>query len=68
MRMRLPDYEFQEYTYYGNWDDKFFMEGYRSRLHGAPVDCFIVAHMNDGRNWDERQSPAMASGASRWPA
>jgi hypothetical protein len=40
-------YEFQEYTYYGNWDDNFFMEAYRSRINGVPVDCFIVAHMND---------------------
>ena len=40
-------YEFQEYTYYGNWDDRFFMESYRSRINGVPVDCFIIAHMND---------------------
>ena len=40
-------YEFQEYTYYGHWDDKFFMEAYRSSINGVPVECFIVAHMND---------------------
>jgi hypothetical protein len=40
-------YEFQEYTYYGNWNDKVFVEAYRSRINGVPVECLIVAHLND---------------------
>jgi hypothetical protein len=39
-------YEFQDYTYYGNWGSEFFMESFRSRVNGVPVECSLLVHFN----------------------
>lgn len=45
-------YEFQEYTYYGDFGEKFFMEAYRSSINGVPVECSLLVHMNDAGEAD----------------
>jgi hypothetical protein len=45
-------YEFQDYTYYGDFDSHFFMESYRSSVNGVPVECCIMVHMNDAGEAD----------------
>lgn len=45
-------YEFQDYTYYGNWGSEFFMESYRASVNGVPVDCSVMVHMNDAGEAD----------------
>jgi hypothetical protein len=39
-------YEFQDYTYFGNISDQFFLESYRSSVNGVPLECSIIVHMN----------------------
>jgi hypothetical protein len=45
-------YEFQDYTYYGNWGSKFFMESYRASVNGLRVECSVIVHMNDAGEAD----------------
>ena len=45
-------YEFQDYTYYGNMGDEFFVESYRSSLKGTPVECSLMVHMNSAGEAD----------------
>ncbi|MCC8953250.1 hypothetical protein H8B02_07160 [Bradyrhizobium sp. Pear77] len=40
-------YEFQDYTYYGNLGDDFFVESYRSSVQGTPIECSLLVHMDD---------------------
>ncbi|TCL64601.1 hypothetical protein [Rhizobium sp. BK251] len=39
-------YEFQDFTYKGDFGDQFFMESYRSSIRGVPIECLVVVHMN----------------------
>jgi hypothetical protein len=45
-------YEFQDYTYYGNWGRDFFVESYRASVKGVPVECSLIVHMNDAGEAD----------------
>lgn len=46
LRLAIPLYEFQDFTYRGPFGDAFFMESYRSSIRGAPVECSVLVHMN----------------------
>jgi hypothetical protein len=45
-------YEFQDYTYYGNWGPQFFVESYRASVNGVAVDCSVIVHTNDAGEAD----------------
>jgi len=45
-------YEFQDYTYYGNWGAEFFVESYRASVNGVPIECSVIVHMNDAGEAD----------------
>ncbi len=45
LRHAIPLYEFQHFTYRGEMDG-FFMESYRSRVRGVPIECSVLVHFN----------------------
>ena len=40
-------YEFQHHRYKGVMEDGLYMESYRSRIQGVPIETVVVAHMNE---------------------
>ncbi|MGU7842349.1 hypothetical protein ACV22V_23075 [Burkholderia sp. AW33-5] len=40
-------YEFQQHAYKGMVGDGLYLESYRSRIHGVPIETVVVAHMNE---------------------
>jgi hypothetical protein len=46
LKLAIPLYEFQDFTYRGPFGETFFMESYRSRIRGAPIECSVLVHMN----------------------
>jgi hypothetical protein len=42
----IPLYESQDFTYKGYIGDDFFMESYRSKVRGVPIECLVVVHHN----------------------
>ena len=45
-------YEFQDYTYYGNWGRNLFLESYRASVNDIHVECSVIVHMNDAGEAD----------------
>jgi hypothetical protein len=46
LKHAIPLYEFQHFTYRSEFGDGFFMESYRSRVRGVPIECSVLVHMN----------------------
>ncbi|MDB5556249.1 MAG: hypothetical protein JWL86_6233 [Rhizobium sp.] len=46
LKHAIPLYEFQDFTYKGELSGDFFMESYRSKIRGVPVECLVLVHMN----------------------
>lgn len=40
-------YEFQHHTYKGTIGDGLYLESYRSRIQGMPIETVVIAHLND---------------------
>ena len=46
LRVAIPLYEFQHFTYRGELDDAFFFESYRSTVDGTPIENMVMVHTN----------------------
>ncbi|CDG81401.1 hypothetical protein [Janthinobacterium agaricidamnosum] len=46
LKLAIPLYEFQHFTYRDDFGDNFFMESYRSQIRGVPIECSVLVHMN----------------------
>lgn len=46
LKLAIPLYEFQHFTYRSDFGDGFFMESYRSQIRGVPIECSVLVHMN----------------------
>jgi|GEM_PF-1218880 len=40
-------YEFQQHAYKGMIGNRLYLESYRSRVNGVPIETVVVAHMNE---------------------
>jgi len=45
-------YEFQHHSYKGEVGNGLYMESYRSRIQGVPIETLLVAHMNEAGEAD----------------
>jgi hypothetical protein len=52
IKQAIPLYEFQDFSYKGDVGDDFFLESYRSRINGVPIECLVLVHMNEKREAD----------------
>ncbi len=52
LRHAIPLYEFQHFTYRGDFGSDFFMESYRSQIRGVPIECSVLVHMNSAGQAD----------------
>lgn len=52
IKQAIPLYEFQEFTYKGYVGDDFFLESYRSRINGVPIECLVLIHINEKKQAD----------------
>jgi hypothetical protein len=42
----IPLYEYQDFTYRGTVGDHFFMESYRAKIQGVPIETAVWIHLN----------------------
>jgi hypothetical protein len=48
----IPLYEYQNFTYRGDFGNGFFMVSYRSHVRGVPIECSVLVHMNSAGQAD----------------
>jgi hypothetical protein len=48
----IPLYEFQNFTYKDDINDRFFIESYSSKIRGVPIECLVLVHMNENGEAD----------------
>jgi hypothetical protein len=46
LKQAMPLYDFQDFTYRGDFGAAFFMESYRAEIRGVPIECSVLVHMN----------------------
>jgi hypothetical protein len=46
LKQAMPLYDFQDFTYRGDFGADFFMESYRAEIQGVPIECSVLVHMN----------------------
>ena len=46
LKQAVPLYDFQDFTYRGDFGAAFFMESYRAEIQGVPIECSVLVHMN----------------------
>ena len=46
LKQAIPLYDFQDFTYRGDFGADFFMESYRAAVRGVPIECTVLVHMN----------------------
>jgi hypothetical protein len=52
LKHAIPLYEYQNFTYRGDFGEEFFMESYRSQIRGVPIECSVLVHMNSAGQAD----------------
>ena len=46
LKQAMPLYDFQDFTYRGDFGADFFMESYCAEIRGVPIECSVLVHMN----------------------
>ena len=46
LKLAIPLYEFQRFTYRGDVAPGLFMESYRAQVRGVPIECLVLVHTN----------------------
>ena len=46
LKHAVPLYDFQDFTYRGDFGSDFFMESYRAEIRGTPIECSVLVHRN----------------------
>jgi hypothetical protein len=52
LKLAIPLYEFQEFTYRGDLTPELFFESYRSSIRGVPIENVVVVHTNSAGRVD----------------
>jgi hypothetical protein len=52
IRHAVPLYEFQRHSYKGEIGDGLYIESYRARIQGVPIETLLVAHLNEAGEAD----------------
>jgi hypothetical protein len=47
LKLAIPLYEFQTFTYKEALSASLFFESYRSQVRGVPIECMVLVHMNE---------------------
>jgi hypothetical protein len=46
LKHAVPLYDFQDFTYRGDFGSDFFMESYRAAIRGVAIECSVLVHKN----------------------
>ena len=52
LKHAIPLYEYQDFTYRDDFGNGFFMESYRARVRGVPIECSVLVHINSAGQAD----------------